>query len=274
MLSGLFVYSIFIYFAGCNRHTMIILLSPSKNLHQIPKTAHRYSLPRLPEQSAQLIKALQKLKPADLRERMDINEQLARLNYNRYHAYQWPHTPENASAAIHTFRGEVYLGFDANTLTQQQAESADSCVRILSGLYGVLKPLDLIQPYRLEMSTALKVGRAKDLYAFWGNRITALLMEDIYETKSREVINLASQEYIAAVHIDRLNVTVTDIHFLEERNGKLRFLSSNAKRSRGWLARYIVDHQIKKSAELKTYREHDYTYRADLSGPKKMVFVR
>ena len=274
MLSGLFVCTIFIYFAGLNGHTMIILLSPSKNLHTTPKAAHRYSLPRLPEASTQLIRALQKLKPADLQELMGINEQLARLNYNRYHTYQWPHTPENATAAIYTFRGEVYLGFDATTLTPTQAESADSRVRILSGLYGVLKPLDLIQPYRLEMSTSLKVGRTKDLYAFWGNRITELLMKDINETKSKEVINLASQEYMAAVQVDHLNVPVIDIHFLEERNGKLQFLSYNAKRSRGWLARYIADHQIKKSAELKAYTEHDYAYRADLSGPKKMVFVR
>jgi cytoplasmic iron level regulating protein YaaA (DUF328/UPF0246 family) len=253
---------------------MMILLSPSKNLHNIPKPAPRYSLPRMPEQSGILIESLRKLSPVKLQKLMDINDQLARLNYSRYQHYQWPHTTENATAAIYTFRGEVYQGFDANTMTAAQAEMADQRVRILSGLYGILRPLDLIQPYRLEMGTELKVGKAKNLYAFWGERITDLLKEDITTAKAKEVINLASQEYMAAVDVGSLPVPVIDIQFLEDRNGKLQFLSYNAKRSRGWLARYIVDNTIKKSADLKGYLEHEYHYREDLSGPRKMVFVR
>ncbi len=155
---------------------MIVLLSPSKNLHNIPQPAHRHSLPRMPEESAMLIESLKKLKPAQIQELMDINAQLANLNYNRYHTFAWPHTADNSTAAIYTFRGEVYQGFDANTMTKAQAEQADKYVRILSGLYGVLRPLDLIQPYRLEMSTALKTGKAKNLYQFWGKKITDLLI--------------------------------------------------------------------------------------------------
>ena len=253
---------------------MIVLLSPSKNLHNIPQPAHRHSLPRMPEESAMLIESLKKLKPAQIQELMDINAQLANLNYNRYHTFAWPHTADNSTAAIYTFRGEVYQGFDANTMTKAQAEQADKYVRILSGLYGVLRPLDLIQPYRLEMSTALKTGKAKNLYQFWGKKITDLLYQDIEATKSKEVINLASQEYMGAVQLDKLSVPLIDISFLEDRNGKLQFLSYNAKRSRGWMARYIVDHKIKKSSELKGFDVQGYSYREELSDPKKMVFVR
>jgi hypothetical protein len=253
---------------------MLVLLSPSKNLHNVPMASPRYSLPRMPEESLQLIASLRKLKPADLHALMDINDQLARLNYNRYQAFTWPHTGENATAAIYTFRGEVYQGFDANTMTKAQAEQADKYVRILSGLYGVLRPLDLIQPYRLEMSTELKTGKAKNIYQYWGHKITDLLNADIEATKSKEVINLASQEYMAAVQVADLKAPVIDIQFLEDRNGKLQFLSYNAKRSRGWMARYIVDHKIKKSSQLKGFDLQGYSYREELSDPKKMVFVR
>ena len=253
---------------------MLVLLSPSKNLHNIPQAAPRTSLPRMPLQSAQLIESLKKLKPGAIQKLMDINENLARLNYNRYHAFAWPHTPENATAAIYTFRGEVYQGFDANTMTKAQAELADKKIRILSGLYGVLRPLDLIQPYRLEMSTELKSGRSKSLYAFWGSRITDLLNEDIESTKSKVVINLASQEYMAAIDLAKIKVPVIDIQFLEDRNGKLQFLSYNAKRSRGWMARYIVDHKINAVSALKGFDLQGYSFREELSIPEKLVFVR
>lgn len=236
--------------------------------------AHRHSLSRMPEQTEQLITALRKLSPDDLREMMGINENLARLNVNRYTSWTWPHTPENATAAIYTFRGEVYQGFDANTMTPAQAELADTRIRILSGLYGVLRPLDLIQPYRLEMGTELKVARQKNLYGFWGNRITDLLNQDIAATKSKVVINLASQEYMLAVKTDAISVPVIDVQFLEDRNGKLQFLSYNAKRSRGWMARYIVGQKITKVNDLRGFDLQGYTFREALSDPKKMVFVR
>jgi len=226
------------------------------------------------ENSAVLIESLKKLKPEKLQKLMEINSNLANLNYNRYHTFSLPHTAENATAAIYTFRGEVYLGFEANTMTKAQADQADKYVRILSGLYGVLRPLDLIQPYRLEMGTELKVGKTKDLYGFWGNKITDQLNADITETKSKEVINLASQEYMGAVNQSLLKVPVIDIQFLEDRNGKLQFLSYNAKRSRGCMARYIINNKIYKSSALKGFDEQGYSYREELSDAKKMVFVR
>ncbi len=253
---------------------MIALLSPSKNLHNEPLEAHRTSLPRFPEESSQLIKTLSKFKPADIRDLMHVNEKIALLNYNRYHTYHWPHTPEDATAAIYTFRGEVYLGFEAGTMTKAQVERADKHVRILSGLYGLLRPLDLMQPYRLEMGTNLKVGRKKDLYSFWGDKITQLLNEDIAETKSKVIINLASQEYMNVIDRTKLIVPVVDIQFLEDRDGKLKFLSYNAKRSRGWMARYIVDEKIKTVSALKGFNLHGYGFREDLSDTDKLVFVR
>ena len=257
-----------------NIDVMIILLSPSKNLHNVPKKAHRTSLPRFPEESQILIDNLRKLTPAKLQSLMDINDKLAKLNVSRYQQYHWPHTAEDATAAIYTFRGEVYLGFEANTTTEAQMEMADQRVRILSGLYGLLRPLDLIQPYRLEMGTELKIGKAKTLYDFWGDKITEMLNKDVEAAKAKEIINLASQEYIAAIQPEKLNVPIIDIHFLEDRNGKLQFLSYNAKRSRGWVARYIVDNKIKKSSDLKGYLDHGYSYREELSEAKKLVFVR
>ncbi len=253
---------------------MIALLSPSKNLHNVPQEAHRFSLPRLPEESEKLIKSLRKLKQTDLQDLMHINEKLASLNVGRYKTYSWPHSDTNATAAIYTFRGEVYLGFEAGTMTKAQAERADKHVRILSGLYGLLKPLDLIQPYRLEMGSKLKVGRTKDLYSFWGDQITDLLNEDIEVSKSKAVINLASVEYMTAIDTTKLTVPVIDIHFLEDRDGKLKFLSYNAKRSRGWMARYIVDQNIKSVSALRGFDLQGYGYREDLSEANKMVFVR
>jgi cytoplasmic iron level regulating protein YaaA (DUF328/UPF0246 family) len=228
----------------------------------------------MPEESEKLIAVLRKQTPKSLQKLMDINDKLAKLNVERYHQFTWPHTTDNATTAMYTFRGEVYLGLEANTFSASEANEADKRIRILSGLYGLLRPLDLIQPYRLEMGTELKIGRAKNLYEFWGSKITDLLNADLEKSKSTEVINLASQEYSAAILQDKLKVPVIDIQFLEDRNGKLQFLSYNAKRSRGWMSRYIVDQKIKNSKDLRGFDLQRYGYRDDLSDTKKMVFVR
>jgi len=228
----------------------------------------------MPEESQQLIEVLKKQTPKSLQKLMEINDKLAKLNVERYHQFSWPHTLENATTAMYSFRGEVYLGLDANTLNLSQVEEADKKIRILSGLYGLLRPLDLIQPYRLEMGSELKVGRAKSLYNFWGHRITDLLNNDVEASKSKEVINLASQEYSAAIKADKMSVPVIDIQFMQDRNGKLQFLSFVAKRSRGEMARFIIEHKIKRAKELMDVDIYGYRYREDLSGSKKMVFVR
>ena len=253
---------------------MIVLLSPSKNLHNLPKPGHRFSHPRLYEHSLELLPHLRKLTPAALQKLMEINASLAKLNHQRFQDFNWPHSEETAKSAMYTFRGEVYQGLDANTLSKAEAEYADSHIRILSGLYGLLRPLDLIQPYRLEMGTEIKIGKAKNLYAFWGDTITNLLNEDIAATKSKYVINLASQEYIEAIQRDKLSVPVIDIQFLEDRNGKLQFLSYNAKRSRGWMARYIIEEKVKTIPAVKAFDRQGYSFREEMSTKDKLVFVR
>ncbi|HUR31008.1 MAG TPA: peroxide stress protein YaaA [Saprospiraceae bacterium] len=253
---------------------MLVLLSPSKNLHKQPKEGQRYNLPRFPDETINLIDVLKKQTPKSLQKLMDINDNLAKLNVDRYHQFTWPHTTHNAASAMYTFRGEVYLGLDANTMTNTQAEEADKRIRILSGLYGLLKPLDLIQPYRLEMGVELKVGKAKSLYEFWGSKITDLLNRDIIETKSKEIINLASQEYSLAIKPELLTVPIIDIQFLEERNGKLQFLSFIAKRTRGVMARFIVENKIKSGKDLQLFDVQGYAFRTDLSDGRKMVFAR
>ncbi len=253
---------------------MLVLLSPSKNLHNQPLMAHHNSLPRLFEETNKLIEVLKKQTPRSLQKLMEINDKLSNLNVERYHQFAWPHTLENATTALHTFRGEVYLGLEAKSMSQSVANEADKRIRILSGLYGLLRPLDLIQPYRLEMGIDLKVGKSKNLYTFWGSKITELLNEDLAVTKSKEIINLASQEYSLAIQPQILNAPVIQINFLENRNGKLQFLSYNAKRSRGWMARYIIEHKVKKSSDLRAFDSEGYGYREDLSEAQKMVFVR
>lgn len=253
---------------------MLVVLSPSKNLHKAPASVPGESAIRFPEETNQLIQTLQKQKIKDLQKLMDINEKLAALNAERYQAFSLPHTTENATPAITTFSGDVYQGLQAESLSKKDLLNAQKTIRILSGLYGILKPFDLIQPYRLEMGTSLHVARKKSLYAFWGDKITDLLIQDIEESKSKELINLASQEYMQAISNSKLPVPVIEISFLEDRNGKLQFLSYNAKRSRGWMARYIVQHGIKRSKDLQSFTEEGYTFRGDLSTADKLVFVR
>lgn len=253
---------------------MIILLSPSKNLHNHPKESHRFSLPRFPEETSTLIEQLRKKPVSGLQQLMDINANLAKLNAERYKEFSWPHDAKNATAAVLTFRGEVYLGLDANTFTKNQLEEADKKIRILSGLYGLLRPLDLIQPYRLEMGVELKIGKNKDLYSFWGDKITNLLNEDIRVTGTKEILNLASQEYSMSVMREQLSAPVIDVQFMENRNGKLQFLSFIAKKSRGQMARFIIENKVKKINDLRALNIYGYEYQHELSAPQKMVFVR
>lgn len=253
---------------------MLILLSPSKNLHKTPKPLKSTTEIRCLEDTVQLITTLRKLKASDLQSLMSVNEKIANLNVARYRSFPSDLTPENSTPAITTFSGEVYLGLQAETLSTKELNKAQKTIRILSGLYGLLRPFDLIYPYRLEMGTPLKTGRKNSLYAFWGDKITTLLNEDIEETKSKVVINLASQEYMQAIDRTELAVPVIDIQFLEDRNGKLQFLSYNAKRSRGWMARCIIQEGIKNVKELKSFSEQGYSFRSELSSDDKLVFVR
>lgn len=252
---------------------MIVLLSPAKTLDLSPSKHEKFSTPRLLEDSNKLVKTLKRKSVAGIQELMGVSEKISKLNVERYKSYQTPFSLENAKQAALAFKGDVYTGLEAETFNGHEMNFAQKHIRILSGLYGVLKPLDLMQAYRLEMGTSLKTGRKKNLYEFWDKRITEILNEDITESKSKLVLNLASKEYFHSVKKDLLAVDVLNIHFRENRNGKYKVISFNAKKARGRMAHLIVKERITKAEGLKQLVVNDYVYNESLSAENDWVFT-
>ena len=253
---------------------MLIVLSPAKNLNEEPHHLTDYSLPRHLDESGQLISKLKSLSGVKLEKLMDISPALASLNKERYINYKSSHDLDNAKPAIYAFMGDVYRGLDANSLSQEGLAQARGHLRMLSGLYGVLRPFDLIQPYRLEMGTRLPVRRKKNLYEFWGNKITEQLNEDAREVKSRFIVNLASDEYWKAVNEKELEIPALKINFREWRNGRYAFLSFNAKRARGMMARYLLENQVNDVEGILGFDYEDYAYNPELSEENSLIFTR
>ena len=209
-----------------------------------------------------------------LQELMHVSEALARQNVERFKSFNSSASLASAKPALLAFKGDVYRGLQAEELSPQELALSQNRIRILSGLYGVLRPLDLIQPYRLEMGTSLKVGRHKDLYSIWGNRLTNLLAEDVRQTGVSCLINAASQEYISSLERDHLGAPVIDIDFKEERNGKLTFITYNAKLARGRLARLVVEHNLQSIESLRDFDINGYQYDANRSEAGTMAFTK
>ncbi len=253
---------------------MIVLLSPAKTLDETPVHGIPHTEPRLLPQSAKLIKKLRRQSVAALQELMHISEKLAVLNKGRYQSYSETFTEENAKPAALMFKGDVYTGLEAESFSEAEMAFAQDHVRILSGLYGLLRPLDLIQPYRLEMGTALQSGRHKNLYAFWGNQITELVNQDLAQSVGETVVNLASQEYFQSVKSDQLNGRLINVHFKEDRDGKLKVISFNAKKARGKMAQLIVKERLTDAEGIKELVADDYVFRADLSSEGDWLFVK
>ncbi|WP_020536371.1 peroxide stress protein YaaA [Lewinella cohaerens] len=253
---------------------MIILLSPAKTLDETPVHGIPHTEPRLLPQSAQLIKNLRRKSVADLQGLMKISEKLAVLNKGRYKTYSETFTEENAKPAALMFKGDVYTGLEANSFTDKELAFAQEHIRILSGLYGLLRPLDLIQPYRLEMGTSLKLGRKKNLYEFWGDKITELVQQDLDKATGDTVLNLASQEYFQSVKTDKLKGRLINIHFKEDRDGKLKVISFNAKKARGKMAQLIVKEQITEAEQIKELVADDYIYQKEGSTDSDWLFVK
>ncbi|MEZ5022512.1 MAG: peroxide stress protein YaaA [Chitinophagales bacterium] len=252
---------------------MIALLSPAKKMEfDFDTSKLENTQPEFLEQSQKLINKLSKLSRKKIGDLMSLSANLAELNYNRYHAWQLPFTEENAQQAIYAFRGDTYIGFDADTMKKSDIEFAQKHVRILSGLYGVLKPLDLIQAYRLEMSTKLPIGRSKNLYEFWKKDIVANLNESLEENDV--VINLASNEYFKAVDTKALKAKVITCSFKENKNGEYKMIMIFAKQGRGAMARYMVDHQIENPEDLKGFDRDGYNFNAALSTEDDWCFTR
>lgn len=253
---------------------MIVLLSPAKTLDETPVHGIAHTEPRLQPQSVKLIKNLRRKSIAALQELMHISEKLAVLNKERYKTYSETFTVENAKPAALMFKGDVYTGLEAETFNEAEMAFAQDHLRILSGLYGLLRPLDLIQPYRLEMGTALKTGRTKNLYAFWGDQITELVNQDLAEAEGNTIVNLASQEYFQSVKPEQLNGRLINVHFKEDRDGKLKVISFNAKKARGKMAQLIVKERVTEAEAIKELVADDYVFRADLSTESDWLFVK
>jgi cytoplasmic iron level regulating protein YaaA (DUF328/UPF0246 family) len=254
---------------------MLIVLSPAKSLdYKTPSKVKTTTLPEFVAESAKLITELKKLSPQELANLMGLSDQLAALNVGRYRDWSKKFTEENSKPAIYAFNGDVYDGFDVKTLDAKAIAFAQDHVRILSGLYGALRPLDLMQPYRLEMGTAFKNIRGKDLYAFWGERVTDSLRRMLEQQKRPVLLNLASEEYFKVLQAKNLDCPVISPIFQDGKDGKYKIISFYAKRARGLMARYVVENRITDPKDLKGFNLDGYKYVASESKPEKPLFRR
>ena len=255
---------------------MLIILSPAKNLdlkRQSPVA--EYTQPEFLKEAEKLVRKIKTFSKKDLSGLMNINERLTNLNYERFKKWGTPFTPENAQQALMAFNGDVYTGLQAESLSSDDLHFAQDHVRILSGLYGVLRPLDLIQPYRLEMGTKLSVQGKDDLYAFWRDKITTSLNETLETQSSKVLINLASQEYFKSVDTKKLNAEkiITPV-FKELRGDTYRMFFVFVKRARGMMTRFILLNQLKDPEEIKGFDMDGYFYNDNLSTDTEWVFTR
>ncbi len=254
---------------------MLMVISPAKTLdYATPPVTAQYSLPEHLEHSAELVAQLRGMTPAQLAELMGLSDKLAGLNAARYAEWNSEPTPANARQALLAFRGDVYTGLDADSFDAEDFAFAQRHLRILSGLYGVLRPLDLMQPYRLEMGTRLANARGKDLYAFWGERITNWLARALAEQGDAVLLNLASSEYFSAVQRKALGARIVDTEFRDLKNGQYKIISFYAKKARGLMARHVIRNRITCPAALQDFNAEGYRYSAERSSPDKLVFLR
>lgn len=252
---------------------MKIVLSPAKSLNfekAVPMP--NYSEPLFLKESRQVHKVLKQKSPAVLAELMDISDNLAALNWQRNQKWKTPFSPENARPAVFAFDGDVYTGLDVYSIPIEKLAVLQERLRILSGLYGLLKPLDLIQAYRLEMGTKLPIGESKNLYEFWKPIITKALNKEL--KKGELFINLASNEYFSAVDVKALKVPVITPEFKDYKDGKLKIISFFAKKARGLMVRYIIDTNAETIDDLKNFDYEGYQYDANLSKGNQLVFTR
>ncbi|WP_422350513.1 peroxide stress protein YaaA [Flagellimonas sp.] len=253
---------------------MKIVISPAKSLDfETALPTSKYSQPQFLEQSQKLNAVLVKKKPRALSKLMSISDKLAELNWQRNQDFSVPFTSENARPAVYSFNGDVYQGLDAYTIPESKLEQLQDTLRILSGLYGILKPLDLIQPYRLEMGTQLKVARKKNLYEFWQKQLTSHLNEEMEDGEL--FINLASNEYFGAIDPKTLKVPVITPIFKDWKNDKLKVISFFAKKARGSMVRYILDKDAKTVEDIKGFNYDGYIFSAEHTlKENEPVFIR
>jgi uncharacterized protein len=254
---------------------MLFLLSPAKSLdYETPVGDVPHTLPQFVPQSQALIEVLRQKSPQQIAELMDLSDALSALNVARYEAWRPKFSAKNSKQAVLAFNGDVYEGLDAKTLSAKELDWAQNHVCILSGLYGVLRPLDWMQPYRLEMGTTLQTDKGSNLYKFWGPQIAEHLNERLAADKTPVIVNLASQEYFKAVDRKTLKARVIECVFEDFKGGKYKIISFNAKRARGLMARYAVQHKITQPAGLLKFDLEGYAYDDAVSEPDRLVFRR
>jgi cytoplasmic iron level regulating protein YaaA (DUF328/UPF0246 family) len=254
---------------------MLIVVSPAKTLdYESPVSIKKYSQPVFMKQSAELIELLREYTPKKLAKLMSISDKLAELNVNRYEAWEPKATKKNARQSLLAFKGDVYVGIDAASFKEADFDFAQEHLRILSGLYGLLRPLDLMQPYRLEMGTKLDGPHGNNLYDFWADSITDALNKQLKKSKSEVLLNLASKEYFSSVVPSKLNAKVISPEFKDFKNGKYKIISFFAKKARGTMSGWIIRKKVTDSRKLRKFAEDGYRFDAEQSTEDKPVFLR
>ncbi|MDK6727050.1 peroxide stress protein YaaA [Neisseria mucosa] len=254
---------------------MFFVLSPAKNLNEkAPAPVKEFTQPDLLAEAEILMRQLRELAPQQIAELMHVSDKIALLNAERNAEWHTPFTPDNAKQAVFMFNGDVYEGIAADILKPEQIQYLQQHVRLLSGLYGILRPLDLMQPYRLEMGTAFANTRGKNLYEFWGDIITDLLNDTLAQAGSDILVNLASQEYFKSVNTKKLKARLITPVFKDEKNGKYKIISFYAKRARGLMVRYAAEHNITDPEMLKNFDYEGYSFNAAASNESEWVFMR
>ncbi|MCW8928993.1 MAG: peroxide stress protein YaaA [Gammaproteobacteria bacterium] len=255
---------------------MLIVISPAKKLDfdSLPQTDD-FTIPVSLDDSSELIDTLREYSAKQLEKLMHLSTNLAQLNYDRYQDWHLPFNPQNAKQAILTFKGDVYAGMNIESFSDEDLSFTQDHLRILSGLYGLLRPLDLMQPYRLEMGTRLENQRGKNLYEFWGNQITDLLNKQLKETGSKTLVNLASNEYYKSVNPKLVQGQIITPVFKEKReDGSYKIIGIYAKKARGMMSAYILKNKLKKIEQIKKFTEAGYAFNAELSSETDWVFCR
>ncbi|MBZ9778334.1 peroxide stress protein YaaA [Psychroflexus sp. CAK8W] len=253
---------------------MKLVVSPAKSLNQESKLpTSKYTRPVFEELAGQVNRKLSRMTKDEIGELMNISDKLADLNYGRYQEFEQEHSPQNSRPAIYMFDGDVYSGIDAYSIPEDKINRLQNSLRILSGMYGILKPLDLIQPYRLEMGTKLSIESNNDLYELWKDKVTAQLNSEL--DKDELFVNLASQEYFKAIDSKTLNAKIISPVFKDFKNGKLKIISFYAKKARGLMVRYILDQNIDSLEDIKGFDYDDYRFSEEhTTNANEPVFIR
>ena len=253
---------------------MLVILSTSKTQDLKSTPPYRTSQPRMQEQALLLNRRLQSLDTSALSKLMKTSPKLTALTREKIEKFRIPHTPENAAAALTVFKGDAFSALTLSRYSDEDFDHADRHIRILSGLYGILSPLDLIQPYRLEMGTRMETDCGSSLYDFWGDKVTTLLNSDLEKMKSRIIVNCASNEYSRVVKKKDLHGEMITLSFKQEKQGQLKSIAIYSKRARGMFTDFFIKNRISQQSQLADFHEDGYRLRDDLSTPAELVFVK